>query len=86
VRPGGRSPVWLLMAAAGAAVLCCAGPALLILAATGVGAVVIHSGAYLVVGTGFAAAVGVGGLVWWRRRICARRTAPALRGPHESPR
>ncbi len=32
MRASGRSSVWLLMAAAGAALLCCAGPALLILA------------------------------------------------------
>ena len=37
MRPSGRSSVWLLMAAAGAAVVCCAGPTLLVLAATGFG-------------------------------------------------
>jgi hypothetical protein len=83
VRPGGRSSVWLLMAAAGAAVLCCAGPTLLILAAGGVGGLVLHWGAPLAIGAGLAVAMGVGGLVRWRRRTCARRTAAALPGSHE---
>jgi len=82
----GRSSVWLLMAAAGAVLLCCAGPALLILAAAGVGAMALHSGAFLVVGTCLAAAMGIGGFVWWRRRACARLVVPAPPGPHESPR
>ncbi len=86
MRQSGRSSVWLLMAAAGAAVLCCAGPTLLILAATGVGEVVLHSGVFLVVGTGLAAALSIGGLVWWRRRTCARRVVPAFHDSHESPR
>ncbi len=86
MRSGGRSSVRFILAAAGAAVLCCAGPTLLILAASGVGAVVLHSGAFLAVGTGLAAAMGIGGLVWWGRRTCARRTVPALRGSHEPPR
>jgi hypothetical protein len=86
VRPSGRPPGWLLMAAAGAAVLCCAGPTLLILAAGGVGGLVLHSGAFLAGGTGLAAAIGIGGLVWWRRRTCARRTVPAPAGSHEPPR
>jgi hypothetical protein len=86
LRASGRSSVWLLMGAAGAAVLCCAGPTLLVLAASGVGAVVLHSGAFLFVGTGLAVAMGIGGLVWWRRRTCARRVGPVLHGSHEPPR
>jgi hypothetical protein len=86
MKPRGRASVWLFMAAAGAAVLCCAGPTLLILAATGVGAVTLHSGVFLVVGTCLAAALGIGGIVWWRRRTCARPVVPALHGSHESPR
>jgi hypothetical protein len=86
MRPGERSSVWLLMAAAGAAVLCCAGPTLLVLAATGMGAVALHSGAFLVVGMGLGAAMGIGGLVRWRRRTCARPVVPALHSPHNSPR
>jgi hypothetical protein len=86
VRPRGRSLVWLLTASAGAAVLCCAGPTLLIMAAAGVGAVGLHSGTSLVVGVSLAAAAGIGGLLWWRRRTCARRTVPALRRSHGSPR
>ena len=84
MRPGGRSSVWLLVAAAGAAVLCCAGPALLILAVSGVGAVVLQVGVSVIVGTGLAAAAAIGTLVWWRRRACGRRTVPTLHGPHES--
>jgi hypothetical protein len=79
VRPGGRSSVWLLMAAAGAAVLCCAGPTLLILAASGVAGLVLHWGASLAVGAGLAAAMGIGGLVWWRRRTCAQESVRCSR-------
>ncbi len=86
MRPGERSSVWLLVAAAGAAVLCCAGPPLLVLAATGMGAVALHSGAFLVVGIGLAAATGIGGLVWCRRRTCARPAVPAFHCSHDSPR
>ncbi len=86
MRPSGRSSIWLPMAAAGAVVVCCAGPTLLVLAATGLGAAALHSGAFLVVGMGLAAAMGIGGLVWWRRRTCARPVVPALHSPHNSPR
>ncbi len=86
MRPSGRSSVWLPMAAAGAVVVCCAGPTLLVLAATGVGAAALHSGAFLVVGMGLAAAMGIGGIVWWRRRTCARSVVPAFHGSHDSPR
>ncbi len=86
MKPSGRSSVWLLMTATGAAVLCCAGPTLLILAATGVGAAVLHSGAFLIAGIGLAAAMGIGGVVWWRRRTCARPVVPALHSSHDSPR
>lgn len=86
MRPSGRSSVWLVIAGAGAAVLCCAGPTLLILAASGVGAMILHSRASLVIGIGLVTAAGIGCLVWRRRQICARRTVPALRGSRESPR
>ena len=84
MRPGGPLSVGLLVVAA--AVLCCAGPTLLILVAAGLGAAVLHSGASVAVGACLAAAVGIGSLVWWRRRSCARRAVPALQGPHEPPR
>ena len=86
MRSSGRFSVWVLVAGAGAVVLCCAGPTLLILAATAVGAQALHSGAFLVAGIGLAAALGIGSFVWWRRRTCARPVVPALPGSHQSPR
>ncbi len=70
---------------AGAALLCCAGPALLILAATGVGTVVLHAGPFLVAGIGLTTVLAIGGLLWSRRRTCARPAVPALHGSHEPP-
>lgn len=76
--PSSRASLSLMVIAAGAAVLCCAGPALLILAATGLGAVAVRSGAYRVGGVCLAAALGVAGLAWWRRQSCASAVAPDL--------
>ena len=86
MKPGVRSSVWLLMAAAGAAVVCCAVPTLLVLAATGLGVGAIHAGAALLAGIGVVAVLSIGSLVWWRRRACARSVVPTLHGSHESPR
>ena len=86
MKPGVRSSVWLLMAAAGAAVVCCAGPTLLVLAATGLGVGALHAGASLLAGIGVVAVLSIGSLVWWRRRACARSVVPTFHGSHESPR
>ncbi len=86
MRPSGRSSVWLLTAAAGAVVVCCAGPALLVLAATGLSVGALHAGASLLAGIGVVAALSIGSLAWWRRRACVRSVVPTSRGSHESPR
>ena len=86
MRPSGRSSVWLPLAAAGAVGVCCAGPALLVLAATGLGVGAVHAGAPLLAGIGVVAALSIGSLVWWRRRACARSVVPTSHGSHESPR
>ena len=86
MRPSGRPSVWLPMAAAGAVVACCAGPTLLVLAATGLGVGAVHVGASLLAGIGVVAALSIGSLVWWRRRACARSVVPTSHGSHESPR
>ena len=70
--------VWPALAI-GAAVLCCAGPALVaVLAATGLGAAVARSAAPLAIGLGLATALAVAGLAWRRRRACAWPDAPVL--------
>lgn len=86
MRPGGRSSVWLPMAAVGAMVVCCAGPTLLVLAATGLGVGAVHAGVPLLAGIGVVAALSIGSLVWWRRRACARSVVPTPHGSHEPPR
>ncbi len=86
MRPGARSSVWLVMAAAGAAVVCCAGPTLLILAASGLGVGALNAGAPLLAGIGVVAVLSIGSLVWWRRRACARSVVPTVHGSHESSR
>ncbi len=68
--PGDRTSVWPLLVAIGAVVACCAGPALLVLAATGLGVAAIRSGAVLA-GATAAAVLLVAGLVWWWRRASA---------------
>jgi hypothetical protein len=67
--PGDRTSVWPMLVALGAVVACCAGPALLVLAATGLGMATIRSGAVLA-GATAAAVLLVAGVVWWRR-ACA---------------
>ncbi len=63
---------WPALAAVGAVILCCVGPALLaVLAATGLGVVAARSAEPLAIGLGLAAAVVIAGLVWRRRRACA---------------
>jgi hypothetical protein len=87
MRPRGRPSVWLpLAAAARAAVVCCAGPTLLVLTGTGLGVGVVHAGASLLAGIGVVAALSIGGLVWWRRRACASSVVPTPQRFHESPR
>ncbi|HVH32024.1 MAG TPA: hypothetical protein VNA31_10265, partial [bacterium] len=76
MRARGRSSVWLLMAASGAVVMCCAGPALLVLAGAWVGVAALHAGASVLAGIGVVAALSIGGLVWWRGRACARSIVP----------
>jgi hypothetical protein len=63
-------------------IVCCAGPALLALAATGVGVGAVRSEPALM-GAAVVAALVIAGLVWWRRRGCACPTVPAMPGPHE---
>lgn len=86
MRPSGRPSVWLPMAAVGAVVVCCAGPTLLVLAATGLGVGAVHAGASLWAGIGVVAALSIGSLGWWRRRACARPGAPTIHGSIGSPR
>ena len=79
--PSSRTSLLPMAIAAGAAVLCCAGPVLLaVLATTGIGAVAARSG-MLVAGAGVAVVLIIG-LVWWRRRSCA---CAAVSEPHGSP-
>ena len=86
MRPSGRSSVWLLMAAAGAAVMCCAGPTLLVLAATGFRVGALNPGVSLLAGIGVVAGLSIGSLVWWHQRACARSVVPTSQSSHESPR
>ena len=86
MRASGRSSVWLPLAAAGAVLVCCAGPTLLVLAASGLGVGAVHAGASLLAGIGVVVALSIGSLVWWRRRACARPVVPTFHGSHESPR
>jgi len=85
MRPSGRSSVWLLMAAAGAAAVCCAGPTLLVLAATGFGVGALNPGVSLLAGICVVAGLSIGSLVWWRQRACARSIVPTTQSSHESP-
>ncbi len=74
--PDGRTTVWPMLVAVGAVVACCAGPALLALAATGIGVAAIRSGAILAGATAVGVLVIIG-LVWWRRQACACPAASA---------
>ncbi len=80
--PDGATPVWLTLAAVGGVMACCAAPALLVLAGTGVGAALVHSGGGLAVGVGLAAALAAAGVVWRCRRTCPSPAVPALRWGH----
>jgi hypothetical protein len=86
MRPSGRPSVWLPVAAAGAVLVCCAGPTLLVLAATGLGVGAVHAGASLLAWIGVVVVLSIGSLVWWRRRACARSVVPTFHASHESPR
>lgn len=80
--PDDRTSRWPVLLAVGGIIVCCAGPALLALAATGGGVAAVRSGPALM-GAAVVAALVVAGLVWRRRRSCARPTVPAMHGPHE---
>ncbi len=74
--PERAASLWPALTAIGAAVLCCAGPALLaVVATTGVLAAVAHSALPLAVGLGAAVALV---LAWRQRRACACSDVPAL--------
>lgn len=69
--PQERTPMWPLVAAVGAFVVCCGGPVLLaLLATTGVG-VAAHRGAPVVAAVGLIVALAIGAIVWQRRRAYA---------------
>ncbi len=82
--PEERTTVWPLVAVIGGFVVCCAGPILLALVATGIGAAAIRSGAILA-GAAAAGILVVIGFVWWRRQACARPAAPAGPPPQALP-
>jgi hypothetical protein len=71
------SSLWSLLAIVGGLALCCGGPILLVLAGAGLGAAVVHSGTFLLVGATVAAVLAIAGFVWWRRRVCGCPTLPA---------
>ena len=67
--------------------LCCAGPAVVALAAaTGLGIVLARSGPYLVVGAAGATALVIAAVFWRRCRSCASPGVPVSSCVHESPR
>lgn len=74
--PGDRTAVWPMFVAVGMVVACCAGSALLALAATGIGVAAIRSGTALA-GAATVAVLVVIGLVWWRRQACPCPAASA---------
>ncbi len=69
-----------LLAATGVAAVCCVGPVLLLVAATSVGAWVVHSQTFVVSGLGLAGVLIIAGLVWWRRRACPCPVRPPSPG------
>lgn len=82
--PMDRGAGWAVLVAAGLAVACCAGPLLLVLlATTGLSAVAVRSGSFLVAGAAVAAGLVVAGLAWRRRRACAGPGLPAASSPHK---
>jgi len=81
-----RESFWPMLAALGAVVVCCAGPAVFVLlAATGVGISAVRSGSFLMGGAAVAAALVIAGLAWRRRRACATPGVPAALRAHEPP-
>ncbi len=83
-RPGS---VWPMLAVLGVAVLCCAGPAVVALAAaTGLGVMLARSGLHLVVGAAGVAVLLIAAVFWRRCRSCASSGVPASSCLHESPR
>ena len=82
-----RKPFWPMLAVLGAAVLCCAGPVVVALAAaSGLGVALARSGPHLVVGAAGAAALVIAAVFWRRCRSCASPGVPASSCVHESPR
>jgi hypothetical protein len=80
---GDRASLWPVLLAAVGVAACCAGPVLVALVATGIGAAVVRSGS-AVLGTAAATALVIAGLVWWRRRSCACPAPPSTQHPRES--
>ena len=82
-----RKPFWPMLAVLGAAVLCCAGPVVVALAAaTGLGGVLARSGPYLVVGAAGVTVLVIAAVFWRRCRSCASLGVPTSSCVHESPR
>jgi O-antigen/teichoic acid export membrane protein len=66
--------VWIMAAAAGAFLLCCAGPLVFaLLATTGLGLALAPGGTPLVAAGGLVAVLVATAILWQRRRACARR-------------
>jgi hypothetical protein len=83
-RPGSA---WPMLAVLGVGVLCCAGPAVVALAAaTGLGFVLARWGPYFAVGAAGATAVVIAAVFWRRCRSCvpaASRAPEPFRGAHD---
>jgi hypothetical protein len=83
--PEKRTSAWAVVAVAGAFVVCCAGPVVFaLLATTGLGVALAHRGAPLAAAAGLIAALGIGAVMWQRRRAGAcqvprRPSAPERR-------
>jgi hypothetical protein len=83
----GRESFWPMLAVVGAAVVCCAGPVVVALAAaTGLGVVLARSGPYLAVGAAGATALVIAAVFWRRCRSCASPGVPAASCGRESSR
>ncbi len=80
--PEERTPAWAVVAAVGAFVVCCAGPAVLVLlATTGLGVALAQRGLPLVAAAGLIAALAIGAVMWQRRRMRACQVSPTPPGP-----
>ncbi len=67
-----QKSLWPMLAALGAIVVCCAGPAILVaLASTGAWIAIVRSGSLLVGGAAVAAALVIAALAWRRWHSCA---------------